>query len=301
MHSTFSAIIYRYITPPQIQSGYQAKLNLIEDFLQQFYVETLNAFRRETELPATYRPTTLLELAEYMAFTERYGKRRIPLSGGRSQQLIILRARTFSYQQPKETSVDIDQAAEGTTTDSDKKWNDGSIQQVREVMIAQDPSNDITSLRQVVIEELMAYLEQRQQQDCADYFALRLQDLSTGEIESILDLTPRERDYLQQRFKYHLLKFAMGHRWELVHQWLEADLEQNLGLTPKEWETLHKRIDSEQKNLLQLKQQGLSDEMIAKTLGRKINQVKKKWYELLALAWELRNRSGSGAGASSDE
>ena len=50
-----------------------------------------------------------------------------------------------------------------------------------------------------------------------------------------------------------------------------------------------------------LKQQGLSDEMIAKTLGRKINQVKKKWYELLALAWELRNRSGSGAGASSDE
>ena len=126
----FNAIIYRYITPPQIQSGYQAKLNLIEDFLQQFYVETLNAFRRETELPATYRPTTLLELAEYMAFTERYGKRRIPLSGGRSQQLIILRARTFSYQQPKETSVDIDQAAEGTTTDSDKKWNDGSIQQV---------------------------------------------------------------------------------------------------------------------------------------------------------------------------
>lgn len=301
LHSTFSAIIYRYITPPQIQSGYQAKLNLIEDFLQQFYVETLNAFRRETELPATYRPTTLLELAEYMAFTERYGKRRIPLSGGRSQQLIILRARTFSYQQPKETSVDIDQAAEGTTTDSDRKWNDGSIQQVREVMIAQDPSNDITSLRQVVIEELMAYLEQRQQQDCADYFALRLQDLSTGEIESILDLTPRERDYLQQRFKYHLLKFAMGHQWELVHQWLEADLEQNLGLTPKEWETLHKRIDSEQKNLLQLKQQGLSDEMIAKTLGRKINQVKKKWYELLALAWELRNRSGSGAGASSDE
>lgn len=301
LHSTFSAIVYRYITPPQIQSSYQAKLNLIEDFLQQFYLETLNAFRRETELPATYRPHTLLELAEYMAFTERYGKRRIPLSGGRSQQLIILRAQTFSQQQPKETSVDIDQAAEGKTTDSDKTWNDRCIQQVREAMVAQDPGNDIGSLRQAVIQELMAYLEERQQQDCANYFALRLQDLSTGEIESILGLTARERDYLQQRFKYHLLKFAMGHRWELVHQWLEADLEQNLGLTPTEWEDLHQQIDSEQKNLLKLKQQGLSDDTIAKTLGRKINQVKKKWYKLLELAWELRNRSGSGTGASSDE
>ncbi len=301
LHSTLSAIVYRYITPPQIQSSYQARLNLIEDFLQQFYLETLNAFRREAELPATYSPRTLLELAEYMAFTERYGKRRIPLSGGRSQQLIILRAQTFSQQQPKETSVDIDQAAEGTTTDSDKTWNDGSVQQVREAMVAQDPGNDIGSLRQVVIEELMAYLEERQQQDCANYFALRLQDLSTGEIESILGLTPRERDYLQQRFKYHLLKFAMGHRWQLVHQWLEADLEQNLGLTPREWEVLHEQIDSEQKNLLKLKQQGLSDEAIAKTLGRKVNQVKKRWYKLLELAWELRNRSGSGAGASTDE
>ncbi len=301
LHSTLSAIVYRYITPPQIQSSYQARLNLIEDFLQQFYLETLNAFRREAELPATYSPHTLLELAEYMAFTERYGKRRIPLSGGRSQQLIILRAQTFSQQQPKETSVDIDQAAEGTTTDSDKTWNDGSVQQVREAMVAQDPGNDIGSLRQVVIEELMAYLEERQQQDCANYFALRLQDLSTGEIESILGLTPRERDYLQQRFKYHLLKFAMGHRWQLVHQWLEADLEQNLGLTPREWEALHEQIDSEQKNLLKLKQQGLSDEAIAKTLGRKVNQVKKRWYKLLELAWELRNRSGSGAGESTDE
>ncbi|MGK7920204.1 MAG: heterocyst differentiation protein HetZ [Trichodesmium sp.] len=301
LHSTLSAIVYRYITPPQIQSSYQARLNLIEDFLQQFYLEALNAFRRETEQPATYSPRTRLELAEYMAFTERYGKRRIPLSGGRSQQLIILRAQTFSQQQPRETSVDIDQAAEGTANDSDKTWNDSSIQQVREAMVAQDPGNDIGSLRQVVIEELMAYLQERQQQDCADYFVLRLQDLSTGEIESILGLTPRERDYLQQRFKYHLLKFAMGHRWELVHQWLEADLEHNLGLTPKEWAALHETIDSEQRNLLKFKQQGLSDEAIAKTLGRKITQVKKKWYKLLELAWELRNRSNSGASVSSDE
>jgi hypothetical protein len=96
LHSTLSSIIYRYISPSQKGASYQARVNLIEDFLQQFYLESLNAFRRETELPPTYSPQTRLELAEYMAFTERYGKRRIPLPGGRSQQLIVLRAQTFS-------------------------------------------------------------------------------------------------------------------------------------------------------------------------------------------------------------
>jgi hypothetical protein len=82
LHSTLSAIIYRYITPPQVQSSYQARLELIKDFLQGFYIETLNSFRKEAQLPAHYRPKTLLELSEYMGFTERYGKRRIPLSRG---------------------------------------------------------------------------------------------------------------------------------------------------------------------------------------------------------------------------
>jgi hypothetical protein len=112
LHSTLSAIVYRYITPPQVQTSYQARLNLIEDFLQGFYVESLNAFRRENKLDSQFQPRTLLELAEYMAFSERYGKRRIPLPGRSSQQLIILRAQTFSKQQPPEFAVDIEQATD---------------------------------------------------------------------------------------------------------------------------------------------------------------------------------------------
>ena len=71
LHSTLSAIIYRYINSPQRQLSYQGRLTVIEDFLQGFYLESLNAFRRENQLPPTYRPRSLLELAEYMAFTER--------------------------------------------------------------------------------------------------------------------------------------------------------------------------------------------------------------------------------------
>jgi hypothetical protein len=299
LHSGLSAVVYRYITPPQVQSSYQARLTLIEDFLQGFYIEALNAFRRENQMPPTYRPHTLLELAEYMAFTERYGKRRIPLPGRRTQQLIILRAQTFSQQQPPETMVDIELAAEGGS-DGDGR-SSVSMPQVREQMMAQEPEIPEDTLRKTVIKELMQYLEERQQQDCADYFALRLQDLPAGEIEAILGLTARQRDYLQQRFKYHLIRFALSHNWELVHQWLEADLERNLGLTPQEWQNFYADITLPQRQLLKLKQDGAEDRTIAQVLNCTPTQVQKQWTKLLEQAWEIRNNLISGAGASNDE
>ncbi len=301
LHSTLSAIIYRYINPPQRQLSYQGRLVIIEDFLQSFYLEALNAFRRENQLGASYSPRTVLELAEYMAFTERYGKRRIPLPG-RQQQLIILRAQTFSQQQPPETCVDIEQAAEGSGNEADGSWEDPAVQQLRSAMAMQpEPEPQEDTLRSVVITELTNYLEEKQQSDCADYFALRLQDLSAQEIESILGLTPRQRDYLQQRFKYHLIRFALLHRWELVHEWLEADLQMNLGLTPQQWETYTAQLDEKHRSLLELKQQGQPDENIAKILGLSMAQLQKRWFKILEQAWEIRNSLVSGSSASTHE
>ncbi|MDW8200137.1 MAG: heterocyst differentiation protein HetZ [Cyanobacteriota bacterium SKYGB_h_bin112] len=301
LHSTLSAVVYRYITPPQLQSSYQARLALIEDFLQGFYIEALNAFRRESQLATDYTPRTLLDLAEYMAFTERYAKRRIPLPGRRNQQLIILRAQTFSQQQPTEALVDIEMAADGTSGDSEQTWSNASLQRVREQMVAREPEPTEDSLRDAVITELMEYLKERDQEDCADYFTLRLQDLSASEIEAILDLTPRQRDYLQQRFKYHLIRFALSHRWELVHQWLEADLDHSLGLTSQQWQLFQLKITPQQQDLLSLKQQGLSDGAIAQTLSCTVNQVQKQWSKLLEQAWEIRNGAVSGSGNSRTE
>ncbi len=175
------------------------------------------------------------------------------------------------------------------------------MQQVREQMVAQDlePSEDV--LRQAVVKELMTYLEERQQQDCADYFALRLQDLPANEIETILGLTSRQRDYLQQRFKYHLIRFALSHHWELVHQWLEADLERNFGLTSNQWKLFQSSITHQQAELLRLKQKGLNERAIAQTLGCTVNQIQKQWTKLLEQAWEIRNNLISGAGVSADE
>jgi hypothetical protein len=301
LHSTLSAVVYRYITPPQVQSSYQARLTLIEDFLQGFYIESLNAFRRENQLLPTYSPRSLLELAEYMSFTERYGKRRIPLPGRRSQQLIILRAQTYSQQQPPETMVDMEQVAEGSSGDSEHGRSMASVPQVREQMMALEPELSEDALRNTVITELMQYLEERDQQDCANYFSLRLQDLPANEIESILGLNARQRDYLQQRFKYHLIRFALSHHWELVHQWLEADLERNFGLTPQQWKVFQGQITAQQMHLLELKQKGMADVAIAKTLGCTPTQLQKQWSKLLEQAWEIRNNVVSGAGAGIDE
>ncbi len=301
LHSTLSAIVYRYISPSKSQHSYQARLTLIEDFLQGFYMEALNAFRRETQLGPTYTPRSLLQLAEYMAFTERYAKRRIPLPGRRNQQLIILRAQTFSQQQPNETLVDIERAAEGSLNEGEDAFSLASIQQLRELMVSQDGEPVEDSLRENVVQDLIDYLQERKQQDCIDYFTLRLQDLPANEIEAILGLTPRQRDYLQQRFKYHLVRFTFTHRWELVHQWLEIDLERNLGLSQKQWELLQIQITPQQQKILKLKREKRADSDIARTVGCTANQLQKQWFKLLEQAWELRNSQVSGVNPNTDE
>jgi hypothetical protein len=300
LHSTLSAVVYRYITPSKSQYSYQAKLVLIEDFLQSFYMEALNAFRREMQVGASYTPRSPLELGEYMAFTERYAKRRIPLPGRRTQQLIILRAQTFSQQQPNETLVDIERAAEGALLDSDDAWNMASMQQLREQMVSQEIEPAEDSLRQTVVQELIAYLEERNQKDCVDYFVLRLQDLPANEIEALLGLTPRQRDYLQQRFKYHLVRFTFTHRWELVHQWLEIDLDRNLGLSLKHWQEFQAVLTPHQKKILQLKKTKRPDAEIARQVGCTVNQLQKQWFKILELAWERRNTSGDEVQADPD-
>jgi uncharacterized protein YciW len=287
LHSSLSAIVYRYMTPPQVQSSYQARVSLIEDFLQNFYVESINALRRENPVASDYRPRSLLELAEYMAFTERYAKRRIPLSRGRSQQLIILRTQTFSKQQPPETAIDIQQAIEGGDVDQPRT---APFQRLREELTTGEETSDSEStVRERVVEQLMDYLVEKGQQDCADYFSLRLIDLPTNEIEEILGVDPRERDYLQQRFKYHLLKFSFAHNWELVHEWLGAELGRNLGLTPQQWEYFQTKISQTQAKILNLKQQGLSDLEISKNLDLTPTQLRKQWSKLLEDAWDIRN------------
>ena len=288
LHSHLSSIVYRYITIASSQLGFQAKYSLIEDFLQEFYTESLKAFRRENELGNIYTPRNTIQLAEYMVFTECYAKRRIHLHYGRSQQLIVLRAQTFAKRQPHETSVDIEQAFE-TAREED---GDGSkmMQQIRAKLVSENVDASDGVLRDRVIEELVAYLESQNQSACVDYLLLKMDDRSTLEIEKILGLTTRERDYLQQKFKYHIEKFARVANWELVHQWLGAEIDRKLGLTEPKWEIFAAQLSIEQQTLIQLKQSNHSNESIMKALRLTEKKLTLRWSELLNLAAQIRNQ-----------
>ncbi len=291
LHSQLGAMVYRHIVTSSSALGFEARYNLIEDFLQAFYLEAIKAFRRENELPDDYTPRTQLELAEYMAFTEQYAKRRINLSGGANQQLVILRAQSFARRLPQETTVDIEQAVESSKTgEAESYQRTSAVQQVRSQMIAQsnfDPAED--SERDRVISELVKYLEAHGQSDCIDYLSLKLQDLPAPEIDQILGLTSRQRDYLQQRFKYHVEKFAKQHQWQLVHQWLGADLEHKLGLSSQQWEKFLSQLSEQQRQILQLKTTEHSDHAIAKIIKCTPKQLQKRWTQMLELAWAIRN------------
>ncbi len=291
LHSNLGAMVYRHVTISGSELGFEARYSLIEDFLQAFYIEAIKAFRRENELPHDHTPRTQLQLAEYMAFTEQYAKRRINLPGGANQQLIILRAQGFARRQPQETTVDIELAVESAKGEEAESYQRNSaVQQLRSQMIAQtnfDPSEE--SERDRVITELMKYLESQGQSDCMNYLSLKLQDLSAPEIDQILGLTSRQRDYLQQRFKYHVEKFAKQHHWQLVHQWLGAGLEQKLGLTSGQWETFVSVLSPEQQEILQLKVSRKSDQAIAKSIKCTPKQLQKRWTQMLEVAWDIRN------------
>ena len=292
LHSTLSAMVYRPIAPAHLQLNFQGRYTLIEDFLQGFYTEALRAFRRENNLPETYQPKTKLQLAEYMAFTEQYAKRRINLPGCNSQQLVILRAQRFAHRQPNEIAVDIETAMDSAKDNESETYGSSSVlNMIREQMVAEahtEAGEDV--LRDRIVRELMDYLKAQDQQDCIDYFTLKLQDLSVAEIDDILHLTPRQRDYLQQRFKYHVEKFAMSHNWKLVHEWLGADLDHNLGMNLQMWNEFKNNLTPEQKQLLNLKQDGADDTYISKSLRCTTKQVQKRWTKLLEAAWTMRNQ-----------
>lgn len=297
LHSHLAAMIYRHVASFRANLNFQARYNMIEDFLQGFYIEALRAFRREHQLAADYTPRTQLELAEYMAFTEQYAKRQIGLPGRFRQRLIVLRAQGFAKGQPPETAIDIEMAVEsGKGEEAEAHSRSAAMQQVREQMVSEsvDPADAV--LRDRVVAELIQYLQSQDQPECVDYLTLKLQDLSASEIDRILGLSPRQRDYLQQRFKYHVEKFARTQNWKLVHEWLGADLDQKLGMSSVQWEAFKGTLSLEQWQLLEMKRNQENDKAIASVLKCTPKQVQKRWAQLLEMAAQCRNSSTTVVG-----
>jgi hypothetical protein len=86
-------------------------------------------------------------------------------------------------------------------------------------------------------------------------------------------------------------KFARTSGWQLVHQWLGADVDQKLGLSSKQWEAFVGQLDQEQQQLLDLKRAKSSDFEIVKALKITPKQVQKRWTKVLEMASLIRNNA----------
>jgi uncharacterized protein (DUF2164 family) len=207
-------------------------------------------------------------------------------------QLLVLRAKSFAKRQPTDTVMDIEQVTEfAKGEEAQMQSRSPMMQQVRERLVAETKDPHEAVLRERVVGELVQYLENQGHKDCADYLILKLQDFAAPEIDNILGLTPRQRDYLQQRFKYHVEKFARTQEWQLVHQWLGADVDQKLGLSSLQWQTFVGQLDPMQQQLLEFKRASLSDFEIVKALKITSKQVQKRWTQLLEMASLVRNNA----------
>ena len=70
-------------------------------------------------------------------------------------------------------------------------------------------------------------------------------------------------------------------------QWLGTEINQNLGLTDKQWESFTEQLSVEPQNFLKLKQSDHSNESIIQILNLTEKEFQLRWSELLSMAAQV--------------
>lgn len=175
------------------------------------------------------------------------------------------------------------------TDDNDNRVNLADNQAIAEYLEAQQLEEQQV-LRHAVKQEFETYLQENLGQDAVQWLRLYLQGKSQDEIAKKLSKPIKEVYRLREKITYHAVRvFAVKGKPELVDNWLEISLdEHNLGLTPQQWQQLHEKLTSIQRQLLELRKAGKSIEEIAKQLKLKTHQVMGEWSKVYLAAQNLR-------------
>ncbi len=175
------------------------------------------------------------------------------------------------------------------TDDNDNRVNLADNQAIAEYLEAQQLEEQQV-LRHAVKQEFETYLQENLGQDAVQWLRLYLQGKSQDEIAKKLSKPIKEVYRLREKISYHAVRvFAVKGKPELVDNWLEISLdEHNLGLTPQQWQQLHEKLTSIQRQLLELRKAGKSIEEIAKQLKLKTHQVMGEWSKVYLAAQNLR-------------
>ncbi|MEM6450142.1 MAG: HetZ-related protein 2 [Cyanobacteria bacterium P01_D01_bin.105] len=145
--------------------------------------------------------------------------------------------------------------------------------------------------RQGVKAQFADYLAKKLGDTAVQWLELHLQGYSQELISQQLGLNVREAYRLREKISYHAIRiFTLKEQPDLVFSWLKTSLKQNnLGLTPSEWDTYYSALAGPQQQLLSAFKAGSTVQEIAKTIGRTEKQITSQWAELYLKAQDIRS------------
>ncbi|MFK8186325.1 MAG: HetZ-related protein 2 [Phormidesmis sp.] len=145
--------------------------------------------------------------------------------------------------------------------------------------------------RQSVKEQFASYLADKLGDTAVQWLELHLQGCAQESISQQLGLNVREAYRLREKVSYHAIRiFTIKEQPDLVFSWLKTSLKQNnLGLTPSEWDTYYRALAEPQQQMLTAFKSGSTVKEVAKTTGLTEKQVTSKWAELYLKAQDIRS------------
>jgi hypothetical protein len=145
------------------------------------------------------------------------------------------------------------------------------------------------TLRTTVKQEFLDYLAQEVDPLAAEWLKLHLKGMSQEAIAKHLERPIREIYRLREKISYHAMHaFSLKSQPELVMTWLGTSLEQNLGLTLKQWEAFVETLTPQQQLILQRLKRKVAFEAIAQELGAKVTQIVSEWSKIYLSAQAVR-------------
>jgi DNA-binding CsgD family transcriptional regulator len=175
--------------------------------------------------------------------------------------------------------------------DSDNRVNLVDNQAIAEYQEAQQLEEQ-QLLRQTVQQEFADYLQENLGTEAVEWLRLYLKGKTQDEIAKKLNKPIKEIYRLREKISYHAVRvFALKGKPELVDNWLSISLEENnLGLTPTQWQQFYENLTPTGRQILDLRKAGDSTEAIAEKLQLKLHQVMGEWTKVYLAAQATRTK-----------
>ncbi len=267
----------------------------VRDVLQEVIQEMLLRDKNLREQVAWIRQCTTssqLRNVLMLASTEEYCLRPI-----RNQPLLVYRFVNYlrRSQQGGMTQVPSEELIRLVSDEIGTDESDSTISLIDNQAIVGYQEQEFLEQQQVARAEVKQsfsdYLREKLDETAVQWLELHLQGYSQDVIAQRMNLPVNDVYRLREKISYHAVRvFSLKHRPELVMSWLGTALrENNLGLTPDQWEKLQADLTPEQAFILDKLKAGQDFDAIAKALNKRVNQITSEWSKLYLAAQTIRN------------